>query len=218
MSAILGAAARMLCGAPRWLGSAPSARQRIYFANHTSHLDFVAIWGSLPPAVRAETRPVVGRDYWDRGPVRRLIARRALHAVLVERRPAATDRESTIAAARRSVQYAVAALETGASLIIFPEGTRGPGGDVVPFKSGLYHMCRMRPDVELVPVFLEDLHRILPKGEAVPVPVNGSITFGRPIRLRPGEDKTAFLARARAALLMVNQPCTSLSTAISRAS
>jgi 1-acyl-sn-glycerol-3-phosphate acyltransferase/membrane-associated phospholipid phosphatase len=217
-SAILAAAARVICGAPRWRDQTPPAHQRIYFANHTSHLDFVAIWGSLPPAVRRETRPVVGRDYWDGGPIRRLIARRVLRAVLVERGRTSADRRTTVAGARQSVELAARALGEGASLIIFPEGTRGSGEIVGPFKSGLYHLCRMHPDVELVPVFLENLNRVLPKGETVPLPVSGSIAFGPPIRLRPGEDKHQFLARARTALLMVNAPCTSQSTAISRAS
>jgi 1-acyl-sn-glycerol-3-phosphate acyltransferase len=218
VSATLATAARLICGRSRWLGSGPSTGQRIYFANHTSHLDFIAIWGSLPADVRATTHPVAGRDYWDRGLVRRLIARHVLHAVLVDRQQASTDRTATIASARRSVQCAVDALESGASLIIFPEGTRGDGEHVGPFKSGLYHLCARRPDVELVPVFLEKLNRILPKGETLPIPISASITFGQPLRLRAGEDKDQFLARARAALLMVNQPWTSPSTAISRAS
>ena len=103
VSAILAAAARLICGVPQWLDKAPPTRQRIYFANHTSHLDFVAIWGSLPPAARLETRPVVGRDYWDGGPVRRLIARRVLRAVLVERGQGSADRKATIDGARRGV-------------------------------------------------------------------------------------------------------------------
>jgi 1-acyl-sn-glycerol-3-phosphate acyltransferase len=103
-------------------------------------------------------------------------------------------------------------------LIIFPEGTRGNGDGVGPFKSGLYHLCRVRPDIELVPVFLQDMHRILPKGATVPVPVIGSITFGQPIRWKPGEDKNAFLERARRALVEVRQPCSSSRIQLLRAS
>ena len=217
VSAILGAAARLICGAPQ-AANGFSMRPRIYFANHTSHLDFVTLWGSLPPEVRAKTRPVVGRDYWQGGPIRRLIARHVLRAVLVERAQHPADRRATITAARQSVDCAAQALSAGESLIIFPEGTRGSGESIGAFKSGLYHLCRKRPDVELVPVFLENLHRILPKGTMLPVPVSGSIAFGPPIRLRPGEDKQQFLARARAALLMVKPPCRSSSTPILRAS
>lgn len=217
---VLAGAAHLICGSRRWAGCTPEPRPRVYFANHTSHLDFLAVWGALPAALRATTRPVAGRDYWDRDPLRRVIAGRVIRAVLVDRTPPGQsgDREAAIASARRSVERAARALAAGESLIIFPEGTRGDGGDVGPFKSGLYHLCRLRPEVELVPVFLENLHRILPKGEAVPLPLSGSVTFGTPIRLRPGESKCAFLARARAALLMVNRPCPSPSIAMSRAS
>jgi protein-tyrosine phosphatase/membrane-associated phospholipid phosphatase len=218
VSALAAAVARLICGQPNWNGCEPSARQRIYFANHTSHLDFLILWGSLPAAVRVRTRPVAGRDYWERSAVRQYLARHMLRAVLVNRCEPNSDRPSVVAAARQSVERVARALSSGASLIIFPEGTRGSGGDVQPFKSGLYHLCRLRPDVELVPVYLEDLHRILPKGESIPLPLAGSVTFGRPLRLQPGEEKHAFLARAHAALTMVNRPCTYLPTLISRAS
>jgi protein-tyrosine phosphatase/1-acyl-sn-glycerol-3-phosphate acyltransferase/membrane-associated phospholipid phosphatase len=219
-AAVLAAAARALCGPARWQESQPCARQRIYFANHGSHLDCPAVWASLPPDVRAATRPVAGRDYWDRGALRRYVARQVFRAVLVDRRDAdaETSRDAVVDLARRNVERAARALATGASLIIFPEGTRGDGVDIAPFKSGLYHLCRLRPDVELVPVFLENMHRILPKGEALPVPVIGSVTFGRPLRLRAGEEKHAFLARARRALVEVYQPCRSSPTLHSRAS
>jgi hypothetical protein len=70
-----------------------------------------------------------------------------------------------------------------------------------PFKGGLYHLARKRPDVELVPVWMENLGRLLPKGEIVPVPLLCSISFGTPLRLQPGEDKETFLGRVREALL-----------------
>ncbi len=220
VSSALATVARVICGSARWDGCQPTRRQRIYFANHTSHLDCPAVWASLPADVRANTRPVAGRDYWDRHAGRRYLAQQVFRAVLVDRRDASRqpDRATAVALARRNVDRAARALATGASLIIFPEGTRGNGVEVAPFKSGLYHLCRRRPDVELVPVFLENLHRILPKGEALPVPFIGSVTFGRPIHLAHGEGKDAFLARARRALVEVHQPCSCLPTPLSRAS
>ena len=221
VSMLVAGLARLICGtAPRWIGCEPSNQQRIYFANHTSHLDFLVLWGSLPADVRARTRPVAGRDYWDRNPIRRYLARQVFNAVLVDRRDSrsAVTRHAQITAARRNVERTATALGTDTSLIIFPEGTRGDGLEVAPFKSGLYHLCRLRPDVELVPVHLENLHRILPKGALLPVPLAGSVTFGQPMRLDPGEDKNAFLARARGALMMVSRPCPGPSTVISRAS
>jgi len=89
------------------------------------------------------------------------------------------------------------------SLIVFPEGTRSVNGEVAMFKSGLYHLAQVRPDVELVPVHLENLNRILPKGESLPVPMLSRLVFGAPIGVREGETKEEFLTRARAALVQL---------------
>jgi 1-acyl-sn-glycerol-3-phosphate acyltransferase len=204
---VLAAAARFFCGKPAWTTTL-DGRPRVYYANHTSHLDFVVIWGSLPRRLRMWTRPVAGRDYWEKTALRRCIAHQFLDALLVDRAGSDADRDIVVRLAERSVERSVRALDRGSSLIVFPEGTRGPGGDVQPFKSGLYHLARARPDVEFVPVLLENMHRILPKGETIPAPLSGTVAFGTPLRLRPGETKAAFLARARQALLEVNRPCT----------
>jgi hypothetical protein len=65
------------------------------------------------------------------------------------------------------------------------------------FKSGLYYLSKKRPDLELVPVYIDNLNRILPRGEIFPVPLLSSVTIGPPIWLEQGESKVAFLARAR---------------------
>lgn len=193
----------LLTGATaRWQGVAPDGRQRVYFANHTSHLDFVVLWSALPPAVRRTTRPVAGADYWNRDALRRFLAGRVFRAVLIERRAGGEPtRDEVLASARAAVAATAAALDAGSSIILFPEGTRGPGGLPQPFKSGLYHLCRERPGLELVPVWLDHLNRVLPKGEFVPVPLSATATFGAPLRLAPGEERDAFLARAHAALV-----------------
>jgi 1-acyl-sn-glycerol-3-phosphate acyltransferase len=196
----------LLTGATaRWQGVAPDGRQRVYFANHASHLDFVVLWSALPPAVRARVRPVAGADYWRRDALRRWLAGRVFRAVLIERRAAGErppeSREAILASARAAVAATAEALDDGSSIILFPEGTRGPGGMPQPFKSGLYHLCHERPGLELVPVWLDNLNRVLPKGEFVPVPLSATATFGAPLRLEPGEERDAFLARARAALV-----------------
>jgi 1-acyl-sn-glycerol-3-phosphate acyltransferase len=220
VSTVLFGAARLVTGtAPKWAGCEPSVRPRIYFANHTSHLDFLVIWASLPAEARALTRPVAGRDYWERTRLRRYLARHVFNAVLIDRHDAAAapTRHARVLAARQSVELTAEALTAGASVVVFPEGTRGDGTEVAPFKSGLYHLCRLCPDAEVVPVHLEHFHRIMPKGAWLPVPINGAVTFGEPIRLEPREDKTAFLARARGVLASGCRPCTP-STRISRAS
>lgn len=190
--------ARLISGAStRWLAPPEPGGQRVYFANHGSHLDLVVIWAALPPNLRKATRPVAGSDYWGRGAVRRYLAGRVFNAILIERAGAA----ASPATAARSIEQIAAGMGREHSIIVFPEGTRSSTGELLPFKSGLYHLCRVRPDLELVPVYLANLNRILPKGEVLPVPLLGRVVFGAPLRMQPEESKEAFLTRARDALL-----------------
>jgi 1-acyl-sn-glycerol-3-phosphate acyltransferase len=182
----------------RWVEAAPSEAQRVYFANHSSHLDTLVIWTCLPKALRRRTRPVAAADYWDRPGFRRWVALNVLRALTVER--------AAGCGAREALRRLVAALDAGDSLILFPEGTRGDGTSVGELKPGLYHVAKERPQVELVPVRLQNLSRILPKGECLPVPLIGSAVFGAPLRLLPGETRLAFLARARDALIRLGAP------------
>ena len=186
---------RLITGAQaRWIGCAPAPVQRIYFGNHNSHADFALIWASLPAELRRVTRPVAGADYWNANAIKRYIIHEVLHGVVIER-----SREGSMV---EPVDVMAAALKTGGSLIIFPEGTRNTTDELLlPIKSGIYHLAQQCPKVELVPVWMDNLGRLLPKGEIVPVPLLCSISFGTPLLLQPDEDKDAFLARVRAALL-----------------
>ena len=193
---------RLVAGSTiEWRCDPYASAQRIYFGNHSSHLDFVVIRSALPPSRRRHARPVAGRDYWEQGTVRRYLASEVFRAVLVERRSA--DAGNSVDHARASVEQMAYEMGYHDSLIVFPEGTRSASGEVGPFKSGLYHLSRARPDAELVPVYLENLNRILPKGEALPVPMVSRVTFGPVLPLHAGEQKGAFLERARTALLQL---------------
>jgi 1-acyl-sn-glycerol-3-phosphate acyltransferase len=182
----------------RWVNCEPSTRQRIYFANHSSHLDIIVLWSALPPPVRRLTRPAAARDYWEKNALRRYLALKVFHAIMIQR----PEREgSGFADAARSLEDSLAGMGDTYSLILFPEGTRGEGEEMAPFKSGLFHMARRKPGLELVPVYMENLNRILPKGALFPVPLISSISFGRPLVLAPNEGKLQFLGRARQAIL-----------------
>ena len=184
---------RLFTGArAHWKGCAPDTRQRIYFANHTSNLDALVIWSILPAAVRERTRPVAARDYWTGGWIRPWLANEVFRAVLIERKkPTAHD---------NPLVDMLEAMGDRHSLILFPEGGRFPGPEPGPFKGGLHHLAVQRPDVELIPCYIENMNRILPKGEFLPVPMLGGVTFGAPIRVDEGETKPVFLERARQAV------------------
>ena len=176
-----------------WAGVAPAPVQRIYYANHASHGDFVLIWTVLPRAMRARTRPVAGSDYWLTSKLKAFIGREVFNAVLIDRNPA-TRRGDPVT----DMSYA---LTGGDSLILFPEGTRNTGDEVLlPFKSGLYHLAAANPLIDMVPVWIANLNRVMPKGALVPIPLICTVTFGAPIRLMPDEDKGDFLVRAQDAL------------------
>jgi 1-acyl-sn-glycerol-3-phosphate acyltransferase len=195
IAACVAALARLASGpSVRCAEDGPCRGQCIFFANHGSHLDFVVLWAVLPNDLRARTRPVAARDYWESSRLRQYMATRVFRAVLVDRAG------GSLGQLRTQMDQLIAALDGGDSLIIFPEGTRGSSGEIGPFKSGLDYLARQRPNIDLVPVHLHNLQRIMPKGEFLPVPQLSCISFGAPLRLRDGEPKAAFLARAREAV------------------
>ena len=193
MGMLLAFIARLITGAQgHWKGCPPKAEQRIYFANHQSHLDWVLIWAALPRDLRVLTRPIAARDYWTKSAFRRWLTSAVFNAVYVARQR--SDEEDPL-------EPLVEALARGDSLVIFPEGTRSSKGEPQAFKSGLFHLAESFPAVPLVPAWIDNVQRVMPKGEVVPVPILCSVTFGAPIRLEPGEERRAFLDRARLAVL-----------------
>ena len=181
----------------RWINCQPETSQRIYFANHTSHLDAVLLWSALPKNLRKITRPVAAKDYWAKGWLKPHMAK-SFNALLVDRRE--------IKVHKSPIDIMLQQMGDIYSLIIFPEGGRSSGDEEMgSFKSGLFYMAKKRPDLELVPVYIDNVNRILPRGEVLPVPLLSCITIGAPIFLEAGEPKANFLQRARESVLKLKE-------------
>ncbi|MDF2466044.1 MAG: 1-acyl-sn-glycerol-3-phosphate acyltransferase [Ramlibacter sp.] len=193
MSLFLLGLVRVLTGAQaRWYGCPPKAEQRIYFANHQSHADLVMIWAALPKELRSITRPIAAKDYWTKSSFKKWITTAVFNAIYVDRARTA-DQDP--------LEPLIDALERGDSIIIFPEGTRGNAEEPQPFKAGLYNLAQKFPHVVLVPAWIDNIQRVMPKGEVVPVPILCSVTFGTPVQLGDGEERREFLDRARQAVI-----------------
>lgn len=185
---------RILTGVRRLYQAPHGPGPVVYFANHASHLDFAVVWAALPVEVRELTSPAAAHDYWSKTPLRRWIAQNLFQAVLIERLN--VTRESN------PLNALLKCLDEGRSIVIFPEGTRRDDGEIGEFKAGLFHLARSRPAVPLVPVMLDNLHRVMPKGAYAFVPIIAQAHFRAPVQLQEGETKPQFLQRARSALLM----------------
>jgi 1-acyl-sn-glycerol-3-phosphate acyltransferase len=184
---------RVLTGSQaRWHGCPPKAEQRIYFANHQSHADLVMIWAALPKELRSVTRAIAARDYWTKSPFKKWLTTEVFNVIYVSRERTADE---------DPLEPLLEALSHGDSIILFPEGTRGYAEEPQAFKAGLYNLAVKCPSAVLVPAWINNVQHVLPKGEVVPVPVLCSVTFGAPIQLQEGEDRGAFLKRAREAVV-----------------
>ena len=147
-----------------WIGCQPEMKQRIYYANHNSHIDFILLWSSLPKLMRRKTKPVAASDYWLKDGFRQFLIKDTFNGVTIQR-----NRED----GSDPLQPVKDALAQGYSIIFFPEGTRNLDDDVelLPFKSGLYNLHKQFPEIEIVPVWISNLRRVMPKGSFIPLPL-----------------------------------------------
>lgn len=169
------------------------SKQKIYFANHSSHVDTIAIVAALPSKYRKVTKPVAAADYWGKTPLLKYISTKGLNCILINRKPKASDPDV--------LSPIYEALDKGNSIIIFPEGTRGDSPLPSDFKSGIYHLAQKYPDIDLIPVYLDNVYRCMPKGKFIPLPLICSVRFGAPLERIISEDKKDFLIRAQNAVI-----------------
>lgn len=191
--------ARLLTGARSlWIGCKPELKQRIYYANHNSHIDFILLWSSLPTPIRRQTRPIAASDYWLKDGFRRFLIQDTFSGVVITR-----NREHQ----QDPLQPVKDVLAQGYSIIFFPEGTRNLNDDVelLKFKSGLYHLHQQFPDIEIIPVWVSNLKRVMPKGAFIPLPLLSTVIFGCPLEQHQDMDKTSFLNYAEQELLKLKE-------------
>ena len=144
----------------------------IVIANHSSHLDTISLLSLFPLGRLRRIRPVAAADYFERNKFVSIFTKTLFNILPIARKNITTENNPL----RRMRE----ALHAGDSLIIFPEGTRGSGDQVGEFRSGVAHLIEKLPDVPVVPAYLVNMGRSLPKGEFIPVPFFCEIRIGAP--------------------------------------
>jgi 1-acyl-sn-glycerol-3-phosphate acyltransferase len=189
------AVAKLVTGARSLWQTPPEAGPTVYFANHNSHADFALVWATLPRDLRYATRPVAGADYWLAKPLRRFVGVEVINALMIAR-------EGGNLRENNPVRQMSAALQAGDSLIMFPEGTRNMSEKPLQeIKSGIYHLAKACPDARFVPVWIDNVQRVLPKGMIVPIPLACTVRYGAPLQFVPDMGKKGFLDLVRESLL-----------------
>jgi len=190
MSLFLLGLVRLLTGAQaRWYGCPPKAEQRIYFANHQSHADLVLMWAALPQELRSITRPIAAKDYWTASTFKRWITTEVFNAVYVEREKKGDE---------DPLQPLIDALDSGDSLILFPEGTRTSDGSLQSAKAGVgFIACKTQ--VPVVPVRIFGSFEAYGKGRGLHLGTPVSIVYGRPIPPSAYDEPKAGKERAQIA-------------------
>ena len=144
----------------------------VLVANHSSHLDTVSLLSLFSLTRLRDIRPVAAADYFERNRFVSMFTRIAFNILPIARK--------NISAENNPLRQMQAAIEAGYSLIIFPEGTRGSGDEMSPFKAGVAHLLERTPGLPVVPAYLVNMGRSLPKGEFIPVPFFCEIRLGAP--------------------------------------
>ena len=162
----------------------PRDRAAVYCSNHQSHIDPPVLFDALHPRMH-----ILYKSEIDRIP---LLARafRLGGFVSVDRR----NKE----AGMRAIDAAAASLRAGNSFLVFPEGTRSPTDEMLPFKKGAFVMA-IKAQVPIVPIAIQGGREAMRKGSRIIQPITATIRAGTPIEttgLRV-EDRDALIGRVR---------------------
>lgn len=149
-------------------------KQFILIANHNSHMDTMAIMSAIPHRFIHKVHPVAARDFFGKNLFQKILMRYLVNATLIRR-----DRDNK---ERDPINDMDKMLKKKRSLILFPEGSRGVAGKMSNFKKGLGYLVQKNPKISVIPVYLENIYKTLPKGKRLILPYNCSIKFGEPIK------------------------------------
>lgn len=170
----------------------------IFAANHTSHLDTTLILSSLPSTVRRKTVVAAAADYFFDRSWKAAASSLLLGAIPVER-----SRVN-----RQSADIAATLIDDGWNLVIFPEGGRSPDGWGQEFRGGAAYLAK-RCGVPVIPIHLEGVRAIFPKGSTKIRPGRTTIRFGSPMFPKAGsgtereEDARRFALRVEHAVAVL---------------
>jgi 1-acyl-sn-glycerol-3-phosphate acyltransferase len=146
----------------------------VLIANHSSHLDTLSLLSLFPLSRLRRIRPVAAADYFERNRFVSIFTKTLFNILPIARKNITTE-NNPLRKMRSTIQ-------AGDSLLIFPEGTRGSGEQMGEFRSGVAHLLEKAPEVPVIPAYLVNMGRSLPKGEFIPVPFFCEIRIGQPRR------------------------------------
>ena len=165
-------------------------KQFILIANHNSHMDTMAIMSAIPSRYIHKVHPIAARDFFGGSLFKKILMRYLVNATLIQR-----DRDDPN---NDPIDSMDKMLKKSRSLILFPEGSRGVPGVMAKFKKGLGYLIQRNPEINVIPVYLDNVYKTLPRGKNLILPYNCSIKFGDPIKFKSMEMDDILLSSEKA--------------------
>jgi 1-acyl-sn-glycerol-3-phosphate acyltransferase len=165
-------------------------KQFILIANHNSHMDTMAIMSAIPSRYIHKVHPIAARDFFGGSLFKKILMRYLVNATLIKR-----DRDDPN---NDPIDSMDKMLKKSRSLILFPEGSRGTPGVMTKFKKGLGYLIQRNPEINVIPVYLDNVYKTLPRGKNLILPYNCSMRFGDPIEFKSMEVNDILISAEKA--------------------
>jgi long-chain acyl-CoA synthetase len=174
---------------PRITGRAhiPHNRSVIVVANHSSHLDMGLVRHALGPYGHGIVS-LAAQDYFFEHGITRAFFENLTNLKAFDRR----------ASLRQAIRQASEVIEGGKTVLIFPEGTRSPTGEMRAFRPFVGHLALVHR-IDILPIYLGGTHAAMPKGAVVPMRREVFARIGLPLCIDDLERRTAGMTSAGAA-------------------